>query len=110
MKTEIVFKLEKTPVGFNQVLAPNCQVKIGNTSGTMYLNYEYRTERAVGRYENLRREGEQILADVELFDKLKVIEDRIEYAIAGAVISKNSEGEAELILIASVAALMHNKF
>lgn len=108
-KTQLVFKLEKEPNGFNQVFAPNCEVKIKNTDGVLYLNYEKRAERVVGSYKNLRQEGEMILADVQLIESLTSIEDRIEYAIEGAVIKKNDNGEAESIEVRGVGALMENK-
>lgn len=110
MKTELVFKLEKEPTGFGQVFAQNCKVKIKNTEGLLYLNYEKRPERVVGSYKNLRQEGEMILADVQLFEKLRVIEDRIEYAIEGAISQKNDKGEVEAIEVKGVGALMDNKF
>ena len=106
MKTELVFKLEKEPKGFGQVFAQNCNVKIKNTYGLLYLNYEKRAERVVGSYKNLRQEGELILADVELFEKLRVIENRLEYAIEGAISRKNEKGEVEAIEIRGVGALM----
>lgn len=110
MKTELVFKLEKEPVGYGQVFSPNCKIKIEKTEGTTYLNYENRSERAVGYFKNLRQEGELLLAEVCLYENLKSIEDRIEYAIEGAVIKKNEAGEVESVRIYGVAALMHNKF
>lgn len=110
MKTELVFKLEKEPAGFGQVFSPNCKVKIDNKDGQVYLNYEHRIERVVGSYTNLRQEGEVILADVEVFGKLKGLEDRIEYAIEGSIIQKNEKGEVESIRIKGVGALMSNKF
>lgn len=110
MKTQLVFKLEKNPEGFSQTLAADCKVKIDRTEGIMYLNYENRVERAVGRYANLRQEGENILADVELFEKLQPIEERLEYSIEGSVMAKNENDEAKSIRIKGVAALMHNKF
>lgn len=110
MKTKLVFKLEKEPAGFSQVLSDKCEVKIKNREGLLYLNYEKRTERVVGQYKNLRQEGELILADVELKDQLKSIEDRFEYSIEGAVLKKNEKGEADVIEVRGVGALMENKF
>lgn len=110
MKTELVFKLEKEPKGFGQVFTQDCDIKIKKTEGIFYLNYEKRSERAVGSYKNLRKEGENILADVELFEKLLVIENRIDYAIEGAISLKNSKGEVEAIEIHGVGALMDNRF
>lgn len=109
MKTKLVFKLEKEPAGFSQVLSEKCKVKIKNTEGLLYLNYEKRAERVVGSYKNLRQEGELILADVELKDQLKTIEGRFEYAIEGSVLAKNDNGEAEEIEVRGVGALMENK-
>jgi hypothetical protein len=109
-KTELVFKLEKNPEGFSQVLAQNCEVKIKNSEGLLYLNYEHRPERVVGSYKNLRQEGELILADVRLIESLTPIEDRIEFSIEGSVLKKNEAGEAEAIEVKGVGALMHNKF
>jgi len=110
METKLVFKLEKEPAGFGQVFAQNCDVKIKNTEGLLYLNYEKRAERVVGSYKNLRKEGENILADVELFEKLRVIENRIDYSIEGAISQKNEKGEIEAIEVRGVGALMDNKF
>ena len=93
MKTQLVFKLEKEPKGFGQVFTQDCDIKIKNTEGLLYLNYEKRSERVVGSYKNLRKDGENILADVELFEKLRVIEDRIDYSIEGAISRKNDKGE-----------------
>lgn len=110
MKTELIFKLEKEPAGFGQVFDSNCSVKIKKTEGNLYLNYEKRAERIVGSYKNLRQEGENILADVEIFDKLKVLESRLEYSIEGAILEKNENGEVKSIEVNSVAALMDSKF
>lgn len=110
MKTELVFKLEKEPSGYGKVFAPNCQVKIARTEGLMFLNYENRTERAMGHFKNLRQEGELILADVELFENVKNLEDRFEYAIDGAILKKNENEEVLSVTIKGVAVLMHNKF
>ena len=110
METKLVFKLEKEPAGFGQVFAQNCDVKIKNTEGLLYLNYEKRSERVVGSYKNLRKDGENILADVEIFEKLRVIESRINYAIEGAISRKNDKGEVEAIEVQGVGALMDNRF
>lgn len=108
-KTQLVFKLEKEPVGFGQVFTQNCEVKIKRTDGPLYLNYEKRAERIVGSYKNLRQEGEMILADIQLAKSLAPIENRFEYAIEGAVIKKNNNGEVESIEISGVGAIMENK-
>jgi len=110
MKTEIVFKLEKNPDGFNQTFSPNCKVNISSPDGVLYLNYEKRAERVVGFYKNLRQEGEVILADVELHNQVKLVEDRIEYAIEGSIVKKNENNEVEEVNVKGVGALMHNKF
>lgn len=110
METKLVFKLEKEPAGFGQVFAQNCDIKIKKTEGILYLNYEKRSERAVGSYKNLRQEGENIVADVQLFEKLRVIESRIDYSIEGAISQKNSKGEVEAIEVHGVGALMDNRF
>jgi hypothetical protein len=110
MKTQRVFKLEQAPDGFSQIFSPNCKITIEKTEGQLYLNYENRNERIVGHYKNLRREGEVFLADIELFDHLKPIENRFEFSIEGSVTSKNDKGEAESVVIKRAAALMHNKF
>lgn len=109
MKTELVFKLEREPQGFNQVFAQGCKVNIKNPDGVLYLNYEKRPERVVGFYKNLRQEGELFLADIELHHQVKVVEDRFEYAIEGAVLSKNDKGEAELVDVKGVSAIMHTE-
>lgn len=108
-KTQLVFKLEKEPNGFNQVFAPNCEVKIKNTEGLLYLNYEKRAERVVGLYKNLRQEGEAILADVMLNESLSPIEFRFDYAIEGAISKRNDKGEVESVEVLGVGVLMDNK-
>lgn len=108
-KTQLVFKLEKEPAGFGQVFVPNCEVKIKNTEGLLYLNYEKRAERIVGSYKNLRQEGEMILADVQLIESLTTIENRFDYAIEGTM-KKNDKGEVTSIEVRGVGALMDNKF
>ena len=110
MKTQLVFKLEKEPAGFGQVFAPNCSVKIKKSEGHLYLNYEKRAERVVGFYKNLRQEGENILADVEIFEKLKPVENRFEYSIEGAILEKNTNDEVTSIEVQGIGALMDNKF
>ena len=111
MKTELVFKLEKNPDGYRgQTFCPSCEVKINNPKGFLYLNYEHREERIMGHYSNLRREGEVILADVELFEKHKILEPRFEYAIEGGIISRNDKNEITSVTINGVSVLMHNKF
>lgn len=110
MNTELVFKLEKHPVGYGQNFAPNCRVKIERTEGVMCLNYERRPDRAVGHFKNLRQEGEVILADVELFQNYKILENRFEFAIEGGIIGRNDLGEVTSVAIKGVAVLMHNKF
>lgn len=109
-KTQLVFKLEKKPAGFSQVLAEGCKVVIEKTSGPLYLNYEKRPERVVGFYDNLRQEGELILADIRLVESLTPIEPRLDFSIEGSVSKHNDEGEAEAIKIVGVSALMDNKF
>lgn len=110
MKTELIFKLEKNPNGFNEVFAPNCEVKIKNREGLLYLNYEKRAQRIVGSYKNLRQEGEVILADVKLVQSIVSIESRFEFSIEGSVIKHNDSGEVELLEVSGVAAIMDNKF
>lgn len=110
MKTELIFKLENKMEGFNKTFAPNCKIDIQNKSGNLYLNYENRIERIVGKYENMRAEGETVLADISLFENLKVIEDRIEFSIEGSVVNTNEKEEVDHISIARPAVIMHNKF
>lgn len=110
MKTELVFKLERQPAGYGQTFAPNCRVKIERTEGVMCLNYERRPDRAVGHFKNLRQEGELILADVELFENYRILENRFEFAIEGGIMVKNEYGEVTSVSIKGVAVLMHNKF
>lgn len=107
-KTELVFKLEKEPAGFGQVFAQNCKIKIKNTEGPLYLNYEKRPERVVGFYKNLRQEGEVILADIRLHEQVQGVEHRLEYSIEGAVLAKNDKNEAESVEISGVGALMNS--
>lgn len=109
MKTELVFKLEKEPNGFNQIFSPNCKIKINKPEGLLYLNYEHRPERVIGYYENLRQDGEVFLADIKLFDNMKVIEHRFEYAIEGYIMKKNEQNEVESIEIKGVSALMYSE-
>lgn len=109
MKNQVVFKIEKNPPGFNVFLAPDCEIKIITSAGLLYLNYEQRQERAVGSYKNLRREGDTILADVELFKNFQDLEERFDYSISGAVVGKNDFDEASSIVIQGVGALMENK-
>ena len=110
MKTELVFKLEKEPAGFGQVFAQNCKFKVKNTDGLLYLNYEKRPERVVGFYKNLKQEGEVFVADIRLHEQVQAVENRLEYAIEGKIVSKNDKGEVESIEITGLGALMDNKF
>lgn len=104
MKTQLVFKLEKQPLGYGQTFAPDCKVKILNTKGHVYLDYNRKW--IMGSFENLRQEGEIILADVELFKNNEVIEHRLEYAVEGAYLDKNDKGEITSIAVKGVGALM----
>ena len=107
MKTELVFKLEKEPKGYGQRFVPGCKVTVKNTKGIMYLDYSNR--HPVGTFENLRCDGEQVLADVELFEKFRNLEHRFEYAISGSVKEKNNDGECNEVQIEAVAVLMPAK-
>lgn len=109
MATEIVFKLEQNPDGFTQALAPDCKVKIKKTYGYLYLNYEKRESRIVGTYVNLRLEGENVLADVKLFDKYQSLESRFGYSIEGEIAKKNDKNEVEDIVVTGVGAIMDSK-
>lgn len=108
--TELIFKLEKNLEGFSFTFAPNCKIEIANTEGNLYLNYENRIERIVGSFKNMRTEGECILADVKLFENLEPIKERLEFAIDGAVLSQNANGEVDHIVANRPAVIMHNKF
>lgn len=108
MKTKLIFKLEGEPEGFNAKLSPDCKVKITNKKGPLILNYENR--RIVGSYDNLRLEGEVILADIELNDDLKLMEDRFQYSISGKVLDHNDKNEGNLISVDAAVAIMNNKF
>lgn len=110
MSTKLVFKLEKEPDGFNQVFAQNCKFKINSVDGLLYLNYEKRPERVVGFYKNLRQDGEIFIADIRLHEQVKTVEDRLEYAIEGKIVSKNKNGEVESVEITGLGAIMDNKF
>lgn len=108
METKLIFKMEKNPEGFNVTLAPDCKIKIVKEEGQLYLNYEKRAERIVGHFKNLRQEGESILAEVNLLRHAKDVESRFEYAIEGAILNKNEAGEADLIEVRGVAAIMQH--
>jgi hypothetical protein len=110
MSTELVFKLEKNPEGFDYTFASDCKIEIRNTEGNLYLNYENRIERIVGSFKNMRTEGECILAEVKLFENLEPIKHRLEFAIDGAILSQNSNGEVDHIVANRPAVIMHNKF
>jgi len=109
MTTQLVFKMEKNPDGYNQTFAPNCKVKIEKTEGQLYLNYEKRAERIVGSYSNLRQEGELILADIKLLPHAEQVESRFEYAIEGGILNRNSNGDVDSIKVKGVSAIMHSK-
>lgn len=109
-KTQLVFKLEQKPDGYGQVFSQNCKITIERTDGPLYLNYDKRQQRVMGFFNNLRQEGEAIIADIRLLDTMMPIEDRLEYAIEGAISKRNEKDEAEEVKIKGVSALMHNKF
>lgn len=106
MKTELVFKLSREPDGYGQLFAPDCVVNVVNTKGILYL--EYNSRHPVGSFENLRCDGENILADIEIFEHFKNIEHRFDYAIGGHV-AKQENAEAKMVLVHSVGALMKTK-
>lgn len=110
MKTELVFKFEKEPSGFGQVFAKNCKFSIKNSDGLLYLNYEKRPERVVGFYKNLKQDGEIFVADIRLHEQVQIVEERLEYAIEGKILTKNEQGEVESVEITGLGALMDNKF
>ena len=107
MKTELVFRLEKEPNGYRQIFSSKCKIKIVNTKGILYLDYNKR--HPVGSFENLRNSGELIIADIEIWQNFKLLEDRFEYAIEGSITKKNKQNECEEVEIKSVAALMPPK-
>jgi hypothetical protein len=102
--TELVFKLEKEPKGYKHSFAPNCKVNVPNTKGIVYLDYDRR--HAVGTFENLRTDGEVVTADITIFEKMKVIEERFEYAIEGDIIKTNDDQMVEEVSIKGVAVTM----
>lgn len=108
-KTQLVFKLEKNPDGFSYMFAEDCKFTIEKTDGPLYLNYEKRPERVVGFYNNLRQEGDLLLADIRLVESLTPIEERLEFSIEGAV-QKNDQNEVKSVKVVGVSAIMHNKF
>jgi hypothetical protein len=109
MKTKLVFKLERSPEGFGQIFSPNCNIEIINNKGFVYLNYEKRNSRIMGHFDNLRKEGEVIVADITLFERHIPIEHRLEYAIEGFIVSKNDK-EVTSLKISGIGALMDSKF
>ena len=104
MKTELIFKIEKEPVGYGQQFSPNCKIHISRDKGILYLDYQRR--HPVGSFQNLRTNGDLVLADIEIFQNFKDIEYRFEYAIDGAIVKKNEKNECEEVEIHSITALM----
>lgn len=108
MKSQLLFRLEKQPAGFNAILAPDCKVEIPHKSGQLNLNYG---QSIVGHYDNLRIDGEAIIADIYLDQSLDDgTKNRFEYSISGDVLKTNDKGEANLIRVRSAVAIMSNKF
>lgn len=106
MKTELVFKLERSPDGYGTVFAHNCRVDVKSTKGQIYLDNNSR--HPIGSYENLRLEGEVLLADIKVYDKMLPIEERFDYSIVGKVISTNENKECTALEVTGVGALMPN--
>ena len=106
MKTELVFKLEREPQGYGVIFSPNCKINIVNTKGVLYLDYNKR--HPVGMFENLRQQGELLMADVEIFENVQSVEHRFEYAIQGDA-KRNENDECIQAEIYSVSALMPSK-
>lgn len=104
MAEKIVFKLEKNPKGHTQSFAENCEIQIAKTKGILFLHFNHSWP--IGSFDNLRRDGDTVLADVEIFKNHKIYEDRFEYAISGTVLESNEEGEAKSVRIDGVSALM----
>jgi hypothetical protein len=105
-KTELVFKLEGEPNGYGQKFAPNCKVDIKADNGFVYLDYN--NKYLMGAFQNLRQEGEVLLADITLFEHHEVISHRLEYSIAGSM-KKNDDGECTHLTVTGVGALMPPK-
>lgn len=105
MKTKLVFKFEKEPVGFGQVFSQNCKFILRNTNGSLSVDYKRNIECCIGSYENLRQEGELIFADIFLMEKYSSMEDNLEYTVEGRVLARNFKKEVEEVEIVGVTAI-----
>jgi hypothetical protein len=106
MSTQIVFKFEETD-SYGTKFAKDCNVSIKEHQGIVFL--ENNQSHPIGFYSNLRQEGETLVADIKIFEKMKPIENRFDYSIAGFVVSTNEHKESTEVVVLSVAASMNEK-
>jgi hypothetical protein len=104
MKTKLVFKLEHEPKGYGHIFSPKCKIDVVEEKGIVYLDYNKRTP--VGTFENLKNDGENITADVTIFENLQDVEHRFEYSVEGSILKKNESNECEEAKIFGVSASM----
>jgi hypothetical protein len=104
MKTKLVFKLESEPQGYGLKFSPKCKIDVVEQKGIVYLDYDKR--HPVGTFENLRNDGENITADVTVFENMKEVEHRFDYSIEGSILKKNEADECEEAKIFGVAVTM----
>lgn len=102
MKTKIVFRLEHEPAGYGYKFAIDCDFVIRNPEGFVHLDADYRE--VIGSYTNMRRDGEVLVADIELFGHTKETFKSMDYSIAGHVLKRNEKGEVSQCRVSCVNA------
>jgi hypothetical protein len=109
MKTELIMRLEHEPKGYHQKFAQDCKFEIIHKEGWIKKNY---SNGYLGRYSNLRIDGEAIVTDIiwdkdaqPIIDYINYMDEKPDLAIDGSVCGKNDKGECTLIKITGVSVI-----
>ena len=109
MATKLVFKLEKSPKGYNCEFLPDCDVQIVNSKGVVRFDNDLTS--IIGTYKNLHRKGDDFFADIELNKEYSNLEVSFDYGVFGHICDKkrNKVSKAALYGI-SVMPIGGNKW